>query len=123
MLEGSFYTTDQLLQPAPGQLQARIQLNAAHPILGGHFPGLPVVPGVCMLQIIKELVQQAVGKPLALTQAANIKYLSVLDPLQHPIVAARINFEESTAGIQVTEAVIHFDATSFIKLQHAKYSY
>lgn len=32
----------------------RVRLDAAHPIYAGHFPGNPVLPGVCTLQIVRE---------------------------------------------------------------------
>ena len=32
----------------------QIKLNPEHPVYQGHFPGHPVVPGVCLLQLIKE---------------------------------------------------------------------
>ncbi|MBK7691597.1 MAG: hypothetical protein IPJ31_10925 [Bacteroidetes bacterium] len=32
---------------------ADITINANHAILKGHFPGHPVVPSVCMMEMIK----------------------------------------------------------------------
>jgi len=122
MLDGSFYTTQRFAQPNPTVAEARVELNAAHRIFEGHFPGMPVVPGVCMLLLIKECLQKATQRQLTLSEAGNVKFLSVLDPTQHPVVDIRVNFEGSSAGILVTEATIHFGATSFIKLQHAKFT-
>ena len=34
----------------------QIKLNPGHPVYQGHFPEHPVVPGVCLLQLIKECV-------------------------------------------------------------------
>ena len=33
----------------------QVMLNPQHAIYSGHFPQQPVVPGVCMLQIIKRV--------------------------------------------------------------------
>jgi len=35
----------------------QVKLNPGHPVYQGHFPGHPVVPGVCLLQLIKECVE------------------------------------------------------------------
>ena len=35
---------------------AKATLNPKHPIFDGHFPESPVVPGVCMIQMIKEIL-------------------------------------------------------------------
>ena len=32
-----------------------ILVNEKHDVFKGHFPGNPIMPGVCMIQIIKEL--------------------------------------------------------------------
>lgn len=36
----------------------QVMLNPQHAIYSGHFPQQPVVPGVCMLQIIKECIEK-----------------------------------------------------------------
>ena len=38
-------------------INAQLQLNPAHRVFEGHFPGQPVVPGVCMVQMIKEILE------------------------------------------------------------------
>ena len=43
---------------------ANIILNKDHEIFKGHFPGNPVTPGVCMMQIVKELTEEFTGKKL-----------------------------------------------------------
>ena len=35
---------------AEDRLAFRVRLDAAHPVYAGHFPGNPVLPGVCTLQ-------------------------------------------------------------------------
>ena len=38
-------------------IEAIIELDEHHDIFKGHFPGQPVLPGVCMLQITKEILE------------------------------------------------------------------
>lgn len=64
-------------------LKTTITLNPAHDIFKGHFPGNPVVPGVCMMQIIKEVLENHLDKKLQLVKADNIKFLSFINPNQH----------------------------------------
>jgi 3-hydroxyacyl-[acyl-carrier-protein] dehydratase len=63
---------------------AVVSLNASHPIYQGHFPGNPVVPGVCQVQMVKELVEKAVNHSLTLFESDNIKFLSMINPLLNP---------------------------------------
>lgn len=71
-------------------LKTTITLNAAHDIFKGHFPGNPIVPGVCMMQMIKEVLENHLGKKLKLVKADNIKFLSFINPEQHPQVGLEI---------------------------------
>ncbi|MCI1186389.1 hypothetical protein MON38_03085 [Hymenobacter sp. DH14] len=122
MLQNSFYTLETVPETTATHMQATIRLNPDHAIFAGHFPGQPVVPGVCMLQIIKELLESAIGQRLQLTQAGNVKFLTVLTPQAHAVVDVRLNFESSESGILLSEATISADTTRFIRLQQAHYA-
>lgn len=58
-----------------------VRLNSLHVIFKVHFPDRPIVPGVCQIQIISELLEDYLGKRLYLSEVKNIKFLSVLDPV------------------------------------------
>jgi len=49
------------------QLKAEIFINKEHEIFKGHFPNNPVMPGVCMIQIIKELTEKEIKFSLSRT--------------------------------------------------------
>ena len=49
----------------------QVMLNPQHPIYNGHFPQQPVVPGVCMLQMIKECIEKIQQAPLQYKQIAS----------------------------------------------------
>lgn len=59
-----------------------IALNPEHFIYQAHFPGEPVTPGVCIIQIAQELLEDVLGKALMLVKVKNVKFLSVISPLQ-----------------------------------------
>ncbi|MCK9204876.1 MAG: hypothetical protein M0P58_10655 [Bacteroidales bacterium] len=58
------------------------RLEPDHPIFKGHFPGNPVVPGVCQVQMITETLQSVMGKDYTLKEADNIKFLSMINPVE-----------------------------------------
>ena len=53
---------------------AQISIDRDHTIFKGHFPGNPVMPGVCMIQIIKELTEEATGN---LAKEIQIKHKNI----------------------------------------------
>jgi 3-hydroxyacyl-[acyl-carrier-protein] dehydratase len=75
-----------------GKVRALISFNRSHPIFDGHFPGHPVVPGVCMMQILREIMEIEVGQKLRITFGDNLKFLSIINPEEHKEVEAHISF-------------------------------
>ena len=86
MLMDDFYTVHEL-QPSEFSLSCILVFNAHHPVFQGHFPGQPVVPGVCMVQIIKELLEQQLDEKLFLVNAPQIKFLRLITPDISPLVS------------------------------------
>jgi len=39
-----------------------VKLNRLYQIFDGHFPGHPVLPAVCMLQMVKDVVEAHISK-------------------------------------------------------------
>ncbi|RPD98598.1 3-hydroxyacyl-ACP dehydratase [Aureibaculum marinum] len=63
-----------------GKIESEIFINKDHEIFKGHFPGNPVMPGVCMIQIIKELTEKALNKHLFMEKSSNIKFMALINP-------------------------------------------
>lgn len=94
-----------------------VRLNPQHPVYGGHFPQQPVVPGVCLLQIIKECLEQKVGRPLQYRQIASCKFLSAINPNETPELIFSLTLKESdTDGLQI-QAEGRTSEDIFIKLK------
>lgn len=63
-----------------GKLSCSLTFNGAHDIFKGHFPGNPIVPGVCTIGIVKEVLETALEKRLMLAKASVVKYLGLIKP-------------------------------------------
>jgi 3-hydroxyacyl-[acyl-carrier-protein] dehydratase len=94
------------INAAGNSLHAEIKINAAHKIFEGHFPGQPVVPGVCMLQIIKEILEQVMQQKNNLVKAMDIKFLAVIDPVQNNLINASIQYSLNEEGHTVVNAYL-----------------
>ena len=96
------------------EIWAELYINARHKIFEGHFPNQPVVPGVCMMQMIKEILEQVIGKETNLVQAADMKFLAVIDPQQNNLIHATIKYttgENGSINIQASlykDELVHF---------------
>ncbi|MBN1157766.1 MAG: hypothetical protein JXA61_00150 [Bacteroidales bacterium] len=81
-----------------GRVTATIRLRENHDIFKGHFPGNPILPGVCLIQIIKELMGEALKKQLQLTEAGNIKYLAFINPHVNNTLNIEIQYKTNEEG-------------------------
>jgi 3-hydroxyacyl-[acyl-carrier-protein] dehydratase len=91
----------------------QIELNASHSIFRGHFPGNPVLPGACTVQIIKEVLAFYVKGKLELKKAGIIKYLSFINPEINPRVSIDLQVKEGEGGQLVCNASVFHEATIF----------
>lgn len=96
-----------------------LQLNSAHVIYQAHFPGQPITPGVCIVQMGKELLEdclaQMPGKPygdcvnLQVVKVKNVKFLSVISPdesLEITYQVGKIVLSEETGEVK-TQIVVY----------------
>lgn len=80
---------------------AVLELNPDHTIFKGHFPGTPIVPGVCMMQMVKEIVEMIAEKSLVLSKADSMKFLSVIDPGVNKVVRMDLSYKANDVTINV----------------------
>ncbi len=64
-------------------VEAIIELNEQHKIFEGHFPGQPVLPGVCIMQMTREILESFLNKKLQLSKADDIRFSSMVDPTKN----------------------------------------
>ena len=93
----------------------RLQLNADHEIYKGHFPGNPVTPGVVMIQMLTELMQQHTGKKVRLISIPSCKFSKTLKPFEYPFINYSIKTTPSDNHIQVN-AQVEEEGTLFCKI-------
>lgn len=114
MLLNKFYQA--ITQNEPGKIIASVTFDSSHPIFQGHFPGNPVVPGVCMIQIIRELMEETLQNKLTIREGDNIKFLSVINPIQTPTVQATIQYVLRDNLVEV-QAALSLAQTTYFKMK------
>lgn len=97
------------------QLKAIIELNPEHDVFKGHFPNNPVTPGVCMLQILKELTEQATNTNLFIKECSNVKFMALINPETNPILAITIDINPLEENFKI-KASASFNETVALKV-------
>lgn len=78
-------------------------------IYKAHFPGHPITPGVCIVQIVTELLQEFMHKNLVLKTIANAKFLSIINPEEDKEVIfniKKLTIDETEKKISVS-IIVH----------------
>ena len=94
----------------------RIRLNPTHEIYRAHFPGQPITPGVCQIQLVTELLSLLLDAEATLTDIKNVKYLSVIRPEETPQLTVRFTKLDCEENICRTVAVLEEDGCVFSKM-------
>lgn len=110
-----FYTLENYQKNHDGNFLANIKLNENHEIFKGHFPGNPVTPGVCMMQIVKELTEEFTGKKLFLKSASNVKFMAIINPYETPNLQLQLTVSETDEEVKVKNTT-SFGETIALKL-------
>src|ERR1044071_10333224 len=96
------------------KISAVIELNPAHEIYKGHFPQQPIVPGVCQMHILKEMLEEATNKKLRPGNGDNIKFTGMIIPGQTSLVNVELTYENKE-GMIAADAKLFSGETVFTK--------
>src|SRR4051812_16238351 len=94
MLNNNFYQIKSL-SGENGSYKTQVKIDPDHAVFHGHFPGQPVLPGVCLIEMVKELLGEIGKRPYQLVNASNIKFLQIADPRTNNL----LDFEIEVAAV------------------------
>lgn len=106
-----------ILSTDPGTGSFRIRLMPDCRIYKAHFPGKPITPGVCIIQIASELLDILMPGTRSLSTVANAKFLSIINPLEtEEITFTFKKISEEDNGTLKVSAIVSDKDTVFTKL-------
>ena len=105
-----------VLQTEGDTVKTNITLNPFHPIFKGHFPGNPILPGVCMMQMVKEVAEAYTNKKIKLGLAQELKFLSVINPEENTTIQMELKINIEKDGIRIV-AQLQSNAIVFFKFK------
>ncbi|WP_410493620.1 3-hydroxyacyl-ACP dehydratase [Chryseobacterium sp.] len=114
MLNG-FYILNSCENTDEGTYSAMITLDSEHGIFSGHFPGNPVAPGVCMMQIVKDVTERILERKLFLTSANNVKFMAIINPVETPVLKLDLDIKSDGEQVKVKN-VTSFGETIALKM-------
>lgn len=115
MLE-QFYTITDIGQDGEGAV-AWLELNPAHAVYEGHFPGMPVVPGVCTLMMVKGCAGRISGKKLSYRHISTCKFLTAILPSVNNCLKLAFTLKETVDGEYAIQARMYAGDGAVLKLK------
>jgi len=114
-LQTNFYKIIDRKKTATG-IDYTIGFNADHCIYRAHFPNNPITPGVCIIQIIKELSAELLQRNLFLKKVNHVKFLNVINPIQNSETTFSISVSSPEDNKYKVETYVYNDIQQFAKL-------
>ena len=104
-------------QEEAGLAAFQLRIHPEWPIYKAHFPGHPITPGVCIVQMVQELLGLALHRDVTLRKAKNIKYLAIISPEEvGELTVSFTKIEEQPDGSLKVQAQVASGETIYTKL-------
>lgn len=84
----------------------KLSLNPKHHIYEGHFPNVPIMPGVCSIQIVKECASLVIGKEIEYREIKTCKFISSVNPNETTALVLELKLSNSKDSFIVINANI-----------------
>ena len=96
-----------------------ILVNEKHDVFKGHFPGNPIMPGVCMIQIIKELSESITKTALFMQTLTNVKFMALINPEITPKLRLELDITTTEDDLVKVKNTTYFNDTVALKLSNS----
>ena len=122
-LNGDLFRIESRMEGLPeGQSGFNIILNPDHLIYKAHFPGQPVTPGVCILQMIQEIISEQEGMPLFIRKIKNVKFTNLISPLNDSRISVLFSsVSEEDGGIRAQGVIARRENIADVFLKFSVY--
>ena len=95
ILHNTLYQTITMPDTSNGQYCEKILLNRKKEIFQAHFPNLPILPGACLVQISKELIENRLQQKIQITHFKNLKFLKTINPDEFPEIFICFSYQKT----------------------------
>ncbi|MBR6310067.1 MAG: 3-hydroxyacyl-ACP dehydratase [Paludibacteraceae bacterium] len=93
-----------------------LKLNAEHFVYKAHFPSQPITPGVCVLQMAVELFSTCLQKEIRLVKVNNLKFTSILSPVETPFVTYAFQKITEENGLLKAQILVEQNSVVYAKI-------
>ncbi len=96
ILENNYYKVLSRSRHSETSVTFRVALLPDCDVYRGHFPGNPVCPGVCTMQMIRECAETFLGKSLHQPVVSQCRFVTLMTPAECPEVDIKMEILTAT---------------------------
>ena len=94
-----------------------VAINKEHAVFEGHFPGNPVVPGVFLIQMVREVIEHWQQKKFRIDAADEIKFMNMVIPQQSSRLTLEIQKRVKSEKPFAYSIIVSDNTTVYIKMK------
>ena len=115
ILAEDFYRASRIESENNTLFRTEIEFNGAQPIFTAHFPNQPIVPGACLVQISKELIETFISHKINIVNFKSLKFIKTIDPNEYPKVSFTFTLSQKESDFSAQISIV-FNEIIFCKL-------
>ena len=100
-----------------GHYAFRVRLDASHPVFRGHFPGHPMLPGVCTLQLVRECLNRGTGRRFRYAAIRECKFLEMVVPQADELLEIDIRLADDGPAAKKLVCTVANNGKTALKLK------
>jgi 3-hydroxyacyl-[acyl-carrier-protein] dehydratase len=93
--------------PADGQARYTVRLLPDCDLYRGHFPGHPVCPGICNVELLRECAMKAIGQSLHIAAIKKCRFTKVATPQTESLLTADLSWQATADGFALRASLSH----------------
>lgn len=114
-LENTYYRLEDSW-PVEGGAAFRVALLPHSEVYQGHFPGRPVCPGVCHIELVRQCAERLTQQRLRIRTVALGRFPAMASPVDCPWVEVTVRVSPSAVGFSVN-ATLQAGGKTFLEFK------
>ena len=99
-----------------GECIFTVTLNPDSVIYQGHFPGYPVTPGVCSVEMVRECASLLAGHPLRITGIRKCRFSVLITPSEVRKLEVSLKMTAAGEGAYDVYGALRREGTDYVKI-------
>lgn len=117
LLLNDFFTIREFIVDEENEKEVIVDIDINHDIFKGHFPTDAITPGVCLIQMLTDILSTIEGEAYYLSASNQIKFISLVRPVETSSFNIAILIQNKTEDFIKLNAKYYKDDTIYFKMK------